>query len=171
MLSKKMLLELNNQIKYEIYSAYYYLSMAAYLDDLGLPGFANFFKIQFKEELDHAMKFYHYVNEQGGRVILQQIDQPKTEFKSPEEIFKLSYEHEQFVTKRIYLLMDIAKKEKDYSTESFLKWFVDEQVEEEATMKGYLDKIKLVGGKGQGLLMIDAELGSRVYHPPVAEEE
>ena len=170
MLSKKMLKELNIQIMYEMFSAYYYLSMAAYLDDLNLAGFANFFKIQYKEEVDHAMKFYNYIYEQGGNVKLQAIDQPKTEFKSPEEIFKLSWEHEQFVTSRIYILMDLAKKEKDYSSESFLKWFVDEQVEEESNMKGLLDKVKLVGKNGNGLLMIDMELTKRVYSPPVASE-
>ena len=166
MISKKLQDAINYQINKEIFSEYYYLSMAAYLSSQGLAGFENFFLIQVQEERFHAMKMYNFLNERGGRVILSQIDSPKIEFKSPLEVFELAYEHEQFVTKLINDLMDIAISENDHAAKSFLNWFVDEQVEEEASMEGIVNKLKLIGGKGNGLLMIDKELGARTFTPP-----
>ncbi len=166
MISKKLQDAFNYQINKEIFSEYYYLSMAAYLSSIGLPGFENFFLIQVQEERFHAMKMYDFVNERGGRVILSQIDTPKTEFNSPLEVFQLAYEHEQFVTKLINKLMDLAISENDHATKSFLNWFVDEQVEEEASMEGFVNKLKLIDGKGNGLLMLDKELGARTFTPP-----
>ncbi len=166
MISKKLQDAINYQINKELFSEYYYLSMAAYLSAQGLPGFENFFLIQVQEERFHAMKMYNFLNERGGRVILSQIDTPTTEFKSPLEVFELAYKHEQFVTKLINDLMDIAISENDHAAKSFLNWFVDEQVEEEASMEGIVNKLKLIGGKGNGLLMIDKELGARTFTPP-----
>ncbi len=168
MLSKKMLDELNVQIKHEFFSANYYLAMAAYCIDRGLDGFGNFFIIQAEEERFHAMKFFNYINSLNGRVTMTGYEEPRNDFKSLEEVFELALKHEVFVTKRIHTLADLAQAEKHHPTISFLQWFVDEQVEEEATMSTWLDKVKLVGDNGHGLLMIDQELAARTFTPPVA---
>ncbi len=165
MISKKLLDAINNQINKELFSEYYYLSMASYLNSIGLDGFENFFLCQVQEERFHAMKMYHFINERGGRVVLSQIDTPKTEFTSALEIFELAYEHEQYVTKLINELMDIAITENDHAAKSFLNWFVDEQVEEEASMENIVNKLKLINGEGNGLLMLNKELAERVYTP------
>lgn len=161
MISKKMQEAINEQINKELYSEYLYLSMAAYFDALGYEGFAHFMKVQAKEEHEHAMKFYEYLNDRGGRVILKQIDEPQTDFDSVNEVFDLSYKHEQFVTKSINELVDLASKENDHASVSFLNWYVDEQVEEEATMDAILTKLEMIDGKGMGLLMLDRELARR----------
>ncbi len=170
MLTEKLETELNEQIKYELYSAYYYLSMAAYFDDNDLDGFSNFFKVQAEEEQFHAMKFYNFINEKGGRVTLKAIDQPPANFESIADVYKKALEHEQFVTKRIYTLMDLAMEEREHATISFLKWFVDEQVEEEDTMEGILKKVERVGEQGQGILMLDNEMAQRTFTPPADSE-
>lgn len=169
MLSKKIEDALNVQINKELFSEYLYLSMATYFAAEGLSGFENFFIIQAQEERFHAMKFYNFVNERGGRVLLKKLEDPKTDFVSVDEIFELALGHERFISKSIYELMDLAIEEKDHATKSFLNWFVDEQVEEEASMEAILDKLKLIGGKGHGLLMMDHELGTRTFTPPVTE--
>lgn len=166
MISQKLQDAINYQINKELFSEYYYLSMASYFGSTGLDGFENFFLVQVQEERFHAMKMYRFLNERGGRVILSQIDKPKTEFQSPLEVLQLAYEHEQFVTKLINDLMDIAISEKDHSAKSFLNWFVDEQVEEEASMETIVSKLKLINGGGNGLLMLNKELGARVFTPP-----
>jgi len=167
MISQKLQDAINYQINKELFSEYYYLSMASYFSSVGLDGFENFFLVQVEEERFHAMKMYHFLNERGSRVILSQIDTPKTEFKSPLEVFQLAYEHEQLVTKLINDLMDIAIAENDHAARSFLNWFVDEQVEEEASMETIVNKLKLIGGAGHGLLMMDQELAARTFTPPV----
>ena len=167
MLSTKLQDAMNQQINRELFSEYYYLSMAAYLNSAGLAGFENFFLVQAQEERFHAMKMYNYLNERGGRVVLKPIEAPKTDFASPLEIFQLAYEHEQLVTSMINDLMDLAVKENDHATKNFLNWFVEEQVEEEASMEGILNKLKLINGEGHGLLMLDSELAKRVFTPPV----
>jgi ferritin len=161
MLSEKMVEELNEQIKYEYFSAYYYLSMASWSESENLLGAAKFLRAQAGEEIGHGMKFFNYVHEQGCRVTLKPLDAPKADFKSLLEIFELSLEHEKFVTKRIYGIMDLAHQEKEYATISFLRLLVDEQVEEESSMDKIVKKIKLVGESGTGLLMIDEQLGKR----------
>ncbi|MBC8415471.1 MAG: ferritin [Candidatus Cloacimonetes bacterium] len=166
MISKKLQDAINKQINKELYSEYLYLSMAAYLESIGLEGFANFFKVQIQEERFHAMKFFDYVNERGGRVILEAIDRPQIEFKSPVEIFEIAYNHEQYVTKLINELMEVAIKENDHAAKSFLNWYIDEQVEEEASMDKILNQLKMIGGKGQGMLMLDKELAARTFTPP-----
>lgn len=171
MLSEKLERELNEQIKHEFYSAYYYLAMAAYFDDQTLDGFSNFFKVQAEEEQFHAMKFYNFINEKGGRVKLEAIDQPPSEFDSIADVFSKALEHERFVTKRIYKLMDIAKEEREHATISMLQWFVDEQVEEEDTMETYLKQVQRLGEQGSGIYMLDKELAARTFTPPAAEGE
>ena len=169
MISKDMEKAINEQINKELYSSYLYLSMASFLEADGLDGLANFMKAQAREEVEHAMKFYAYVNEQGGRVILDAIEKPKAEFKDVKDIFTLSLEHEKYVTSRINSLVDLALKENDHATKTFLDWYVTEQVEEEATMNSILDKLDRIGTSGQGLLMLDAQLGQR--RAPAGEGE
>lgn len=169
MISEQMQDAINEQINKELYSEYLYLSMAAYFEAQNLPGFANFFVVQAQEERFHAMKFYKFLNDRGGRVILKAIDQPMVDFDSPLQVFEESYKHEQFVTRRIHDLVDVAMAEKDHATMSFLNWFVDEQVEEEATFDELVNKLKMVDGKGHALLMLDKELGARMFTPPAGE--
>lgn len=166
MLSEKMCGLLNEQVQKEFYSAYFYLSMEAYFLDRNLDGFANFFRVQVQEERDHAMKIFSYISQAGGKIRLQQIDAPQADFASPEQVFELTYQHEQFVTKSIYTLVDQSVGEKDHATNNFLQWFVTEQVEEEATMDKILKKLKLIKDDAHALLMLDAELAQRVYTPP-----
>jgi ferritin len=152
---------INEQIKDELYSAYLYLSMAAYFEAASLPGFASWMRMQSQEEVDHAMKFFDFVNERGGRVELQAIEQPTVEFESPLAVFEATYEHEQKVTGLIHNLYALAVEEKDYAAQVMLHWFIDEQVEEEATASQIVDLLERIGDKDQGLIMIDRELGRR----------
>ncbi len=167
MITQKLQEAFNEQINKELYSEYLYFSMAAWFDAENLPGFANFFKIQVQEERFHVMKMYEFINERGGKVLLKEIDKPQVEFASALQIFELAYKHEQFVSKLINELMDLAIEEKDHASQSFLTWFIDEQVEEEASMDAVVGKLKMLGGNGHGMLMIDNELGARVFTPPV----
>ena len=171
MLSKKMEAALDEQLNKEMYSAYLYMSMSAYCTHIGLKGFANWFMVQYQEEMMHAMKFYNYINDQGGRVMLVAIDAPPTEFESPLDMFEKTLKHEQFVTKRINDLVNLAIKEKDHATNIFLQWFITEQIEEEANDNDVIAKLKLVGKKGDALLMLDKELSARVFTPPAASQE
>lgn len=168
MITKKMQDALNTQINKEIYSAYLYLSMAAYASSMGLGGFASWFNVQVKEELMHADKFYNYLIQQDGRVILEAVDKPPIDFSSGLDLFNKTLEHEQKVTKRINDLAEVAKDEKDNATATFLQWFITEQVEEEASANDILQKLKLVGKDGNGLLMIDSQLATRVFTLPAA---
>lgn len=166
MLSEKLLNEINEQIKHEFYSAHYYLAMAAYCKAQDLEGFANFFLVQAEEERFHAMKFFNFVDDLGGRVVIKGFGDPKNEFTSLEDVFTSALEHEKFVTSRINQLMDIAVNEKDYASVSFLNWFVDEQVEEVSTMTTILSKIKRMGENNPAIYMLDAELAQRTFVPP-----
>lgn len=143
--------------------------MAAYFHSNDLDGIANFFTVQTQEEHFHAMKFYNYLLERGGKVELKTIDGPPVEFKSHVDVFEQTLAHEKYISKSINELMDLAIKENDHSLASFLKWYVDEQVEEEATASRLLGRMKLIDGNGQGLLMIDAELAQRTFTPPASE--
>lgn len=171
MISAKMEKALNEQINKELYSAYYYMAMAAYFESENLEGMANFMKVQAQEEVAHAQKFFGYINEQGGRVVLDAIDKPRTDYDSALQIFELGLEHEKYVTSRINNLVDLALEEKDHATKAFLDWFITEQVEEEATMDSIVNKIKIAGTTGHGLLMIDAQLGQRQAAPSSSEAE
>lgn len=161
MISQKMTESLNNQLNAELYASYLYLSMAAYFESESLNGFANWMKKQSFEEYEHAMKIFKYLNDVGSKVTLQAIDQPKTEWSGSVEVFENALEHEKKVTKMINGLIDLAIEERDYATNIFLQWFVEEQVEEVSTANGIVDKIKLVGDNKSGLFMLDRELGSR----------
>jgi ferritin len=145
--------------------------MSAYSTSIGLKGFANWFMVQYQEEMAHAMKFYDYINAQGEQVKLEAIDQPPTIFESPLDMFEKTLKHEQFVTKRIHDLVDLSIKERDHATNIFLQWFVTEQIEEEGNDNDILAKLKLVGKKGEGLLMLDKELAARIFTPPAATKE
>lgn len=168
MISQTLQDAINEQINKELYSEYLYLSMAAYLDAMGLPGMANFMKVQGQEERFHAMKFYNFINERGGRVVLKAIEQPDVEFENVLDVFEKSLEHEQFVTKSINELMDLAIKENDHASKSLLNWFVDEQVEEEDSFDNLVNQLRLINGQGHGLLMMDREMGQRIFTPPTA---
>jgi len=170
-LSERMTEALNEQTNKEIYSAYLYLSMSAYSTFIGMKGFANWFMVQYQEEMVHAMKIYDYINDQGGQVKLLAVAQPPTEFGSPLEMFEKTLEHEKFVTKCINDLVDLAFKEKDHASNIFLQWFVTEQIEEEANDNEIISKLKLVGKEGNGLFMIDKELAARVFTPPATSNE
>ena len=163
MLSDKMVDALNGQINKEMYSAYLYMSMSAYTEFIGLKGFANWFYIQYQEEMEHAMRIYSYVLEQGSQVKLMAIKEPPTEFGSPLEMFEQTLEHEKYVTQSINDLVELAIEQKDHATQIFLQWFVTEQVEEEGNDNEIIDKLKLAGKEGGGLFMIDKELSQRVF--------
>jgi ferritin len=167
MLCKEMEQALNDQIKWEFWSGYLYLSMSAYFADKGLPGFAQWMRNQAGEELFHATKMFDYVTQAGGRAVLQTVEAPDSAWDSPEAAFKAGLKHEYEVTKRINNLLDIAQKHKDHATANFLMWFVSEQVEEEASFSEVLGKVRLVGDGG-GLYMLDKELGARVFTWPAA---
>ncbi len=160
-LSKKMQDALNEQIREELFSAYIYLAMSAYCQSLNLPGFAHWMRVQSQEELAHALKFYDYINDRGGRVVLQAINQPPAEFDGPLGVFQKTLEHEQYITGRIHALYSLAVEEKDYASLSLLQWFVDEQVEEERNATDILNLLKMAGDKGQGLIMLDRHLAQR----------
>jgi ferritin len=164
MLSKSMQDAINEQIKNELYSAYLYLSMSAHFEAANLPGFANWMRVQSQEETLHAMIFFDYVNERGGRVVLQAIDQPPVEFGSPLSIAQQVLEHEQKVTGLIHQLYALALKENDYPSQIKLQWFVTEQVEEEKHADEIIQRLKMAGDNLNALLMLDRELGQR---PPV----
>jgi len=170
MLSKKMTNALNEQINKEMYSAYLYLAMSAYSDKKGLKGFANWFYVQYQEEMEHAMRIYYYIQEQGEQVMLKAIEKPPAEFGTPLETFQKTLEHEKFVTKSIHDLVDLAVQEKDHASQIFLQWFVSEQVEEEGNANDIIDKLNLVGKQGNGLFMIDKELGARVFTSELTSE-
>jgi len=157
---------LNDQLNWELFSAYIYLAMAAYCESANLPGFANWMKVQAQEEVSHAMKFYDFVNERGGRVTFAAIEAPPVEWDSPLAAFEHAYKHEQGVSERINKLVDLAVAESDHATNGFLQWFVTEQVEEESSVDEIIQRLKLVGKEGGGLFMLDRELAQRVFVPP-----
>jgi ferritin len=171
MISRKMEKALNAQVNAELYSAYLYLSMESYFKSLNLNGFANWMRVQTQEEVSHAMKIYDFVAERGGRVLLEAIEGPPTEWNSPLEVFEAAYAHEQKVTGLINDLVDLAIKEKDHATNSFLQWFVSEQVEEEASTDEIVQQLKMMEKAPGGMFMLNRELGQRVFTPPAAAAE
>ena len=166
MISKTMTDALNNQINAEMFSAYLYLSMAAYATRAGLPGAANWFSVQAKEEMTHALRFYNYINSQGEHVVLTAIAGPQTEFDSILAAFEETLAHEKKVTALINDLSTLARDERDHASEITLQWFVSEQVEEEESASDIIAMLKLAGTQGGGLFMVDKELAARVYTPP-----
>ena len=161
MLNEKMKKALNDQLNAELYSSYLYLSMNAYFKSVNLDGFANWMYYQAQEELGHALKFYDFIIQRGGRVQLQQVEAPPTEWSSPLAVFEATLQHEQKVTGLINDLVEIASNERDHATQIFLQWFVSEQVEEEDNVGGVLEQLKLMGEAKGGLFMIDRELAKR----------
>ena len=164
MLGKKMQDAINEQINAELYSAYLYLSMAAYTEAANLPGFAHWMRAQANEEVEHALKFFKYVGERGGRVVLKAIEQPQAEWTSPLQVFEDTLEHERKVTSLINGLYEVALEEKDYASQMLLHWYIEEQVEEESNAEQIVAALKMAGEKPQGLLMVDRQLASRGGH-------
>ena len=171
MIKDKVQEALNSQLNAEIYSAYLYMSMSAYFKSVNLDGFAVWMHEQSLEELGHAKKFYDFVNQRGGRVILTAIEGPKTVWASSREAFEDALKHEQYVTGRINDLVDIALAEKDHATNIFLQWFVTEQIEEEDNVGGVVEKLKMLEDTKGGMFMLDRELGQRGAGASEGEEE
>lgn len=166
MLSKKVVELLNQQINKEFYSAYLYLDFSNYYDDLGLDGFANWYKIQAQEERDHAMLFLQYLQNNGERIVLEAIAKPNVELSSAKAVLAEGLKHEQYVTSLIHNIYDAAYAEKDFRTMQFLDWFVKEQGEEETNADNLIKKFELFGDDPKSLYMLDNELGARVYTAP-----
>ncbi len=152
---------INDQIHHELYSAYLYLSMSAHFEAVSLPGFASWMRVQAKEELGHGMKLFSYLNDRGGRVLLQALPAPPTEFGAPLSIFQQAYAHEQEVTASIHRIYGLAAEENDYATQSALTWFVNEQVEEEKTASEIVAQLEMVGDSRTTLLIMDRQLAAR----------
>lgn len=166
-MTKELHAAIIDQITFEFYSSHVYLAMSAYCHRIDLDGFANFYKIQAEEERFHAMKFFNFLIEMDQDVTVNSFEIPRNEYKDIINVFEHSLEHEKEVTKRIYNLMDIAIKDGEHATRSFLQWYVDEQVEEEANFKGYLTKLKRSENDVSMLYNMDDELAARVYTEPV----
>jgi ferritin len=152
---------MNQQVNAELYSAYLYLSMAADFEEGNLHGMAHWMQVQAKEEAGHAMKFFKYITERGGRVTLTSIAAPPTKWKSPQAVFEEVYKHECHVSSLINKLVELAEAEKDHASAVFLQWFISEQVEEEANASEILHQLKMVGDSKQGLFMLDRHLAQR----------
>ena len=170
MLSKKIEEALNDQFNFEMFSANIYLSMASYFDSTNLTGLANWMKIQYQEEMAHTMKFYDFINDRGGRVLMKALDAPPTMWATPLAAFENALAHEQLVTGRINNMVTLAMEEKDHATVNFLQWFVAEQVEEESSVEAVIQKLKLMADAPGGLFLLDSELSQRVFTPPPAGE-
>ncbi|MCM1448831.1 MAG: ferritin [Clostridiales bacterium] len=166
MLNKQIEEAFNAQINAEFWSAYLYLSMSMHFAHEGFNGIANWFAVQFKEEQDHATIMMNYVNSRGGKVVLAPIAGVDTEWNTPLDAFAKTLAHENKVTELINNLYALATEKKDYATQSMLKWFIDEQVEEEETAGDYINTLKKIGDNGYGLYMFDKELAARVYSTP-----
>ena len=160
-ISDAMTSAINEQIKAEFDSAYIYLAMSAYFKDAGLSGMSHWMSKQYKEEVEHAEKFIDYLYERGARVIIPEIAKPKDTYTDALEVFRTAYAHEQYVTSRIYKLVDLAVSEKDYATQSMLQWFVDEQMEEEDNTGGIVSKLEFLGGDKHSIYIVDRELSAR----------
>lgn len=167
MINEKMQNAFNEQINKELYSSYLYLSMAAFLADKGLMGFANWMRVQVQEETAHAMLMFDYVIERGGTVSLEAIDKPKASYGSVLEVFEETLKHEEYVTSLMNKLADVADEVKDRAALSFIQWFIDEQVEEEANANDIIAKLKLIKEDGNALFMMDKDLGARTFVQPV----
>ena len=168
MLSEKIQQALNDQLNSEFASAYAYLSLAAYFEDLELNGFAHWMKIQYQEELMHAERIYAFINDRDGRVCLQALAAPRNEWDSPLDAFKYALASEQALSKRIYAVVDEALAERDHATHTFMQWFVNEQVEEEAIVRNIVSDMELIIESRDGLFLMDRDLAGR---KPQAEGE
>ncbi|OQX85443.1 MAG: ferritin [Candidatus Latescibacteria bacterium 4484_7] len=171
MINEKIRKAFNEQINHELFSAYLYYSMAAYLHSIGLDGMAQWMHVQVLEEMLHAQKFFDHIVERDGKVELEAIEKPQLEWISALEVFQAAYKHEQFISGRINDLMKLSREENDYASQGMLQWFVDEQVEEESSTSKIARQLELIGETGNALLMLDKELGARAYKPPQATGE
>ncbi len=170
MIPDKISKAFNEQIMHEFYSAYLYLSMAAWLETEGLEGMGRWMRVQAMEEMTHAMKFFDHILERGGAPALLAIEKPPVKWDSPLAAFKDALAHEEFITGKINDLMTLSLAENDHASRSMLQWFVDEQIEEEDNASKNVYNLKMVGDKGQGLLMVDREMGARVFAVPLSPE-
>ena len=166
-MDQKMVEALNSQLNAEMYSAYLYLSMGTYFEDLDLSGFSNWMRVQAQEEMSHAMKIHDFIIQRGDRVTLTKIDAPPVEWESPVNAFEHVYEHEQKVTGLINQLVNLALSLGDHATNNFLQWFVAEQVEEEESSSGVLKKVRMANDSLSAMVMLDNELAQRIFTPPV----
>ena len=166
MISDKMTQALNEQVNREMYSAYLYMSMSSHCNQVGLKGFANWFMVQYHEEMLHAMKIFEYIQRQGAEVKLTAIQGPPTTFASPVDMFTQTLAHEQFITRSINDLMELAIVEKDHASQIFLEWYVTEQVEEEENDNDIIAQLKFIKDNPQGLMMLDRELAGRMTTVP-----
>lgn len=167
MINEKLEKAFNDQINAELYSEYFYLSMVAYFERMNLQGFKNWMNVQVQEEHAHAMGMFDYLQERGGKVTLQAIEAPKTDWESPLEVFEDVLKHEQLVTSKINALTDVADEVKDRAAVSFLDWYIKEQVEEEANVGNVLKTLKLICNDKNCLYMLDKELAARTFVAPV----
>ncbi len=165
MIGKKLNDVMNEQIKNELESYYIYLSMAAWLHSKALDGMGHWMRVQAHEEMLHAMKFFNHLIDRGGKVVLKDLKQLKTQWESPLEVFRDAFEHEKFISKKIDDLMASAREEKEFASEPLLAWFTDEQIEEESNASKITDQLEMVGTDKSGLLMLDRELAARAYPP------
>lgn len=166
MMNEKVHELLNQQINKEFYSAYLYLDFSNYFEDVGLDGFANWYKIQAQEERDHAMLFYQYLQNENQKVTLEAIAKPDKTFSSHMDVLKAGLEHEEYVTSLINDIYAAAYNVKDFRTMQFLDWFVKEQGEEETNANDLITKMELFGSDPKSLYMLNQELAARVYTPP-----
>jgi ferritin len=171
MLSDRLNAALNTQIKNELESAYIYLGMASYFEDQSLPGFANWMRVQYQEETLHAMKFFDFVYERDGKVELFALEKPAVEYESPLAAFEAALKHEKYISGTINHLYQLAQEEGDYASRPLLHWFIEEQVEEEASAKEIVDQLKLVEGSKMGTYMLDKQLAARTFTPAPAQDQ
>ncbi len=164
MISDKVKDILNEQINKEFYSAYLYLAMSAFFDDKGLYGFANWTKVQAKEEVDHGMIIFDYMVDRDTKIQLKQIDVPENDFKSPVQVFEKILEHERYVTSSIEAIANLSLDECDLATRNFINWYLKEQVEEEKNATDIITKLKLFGDEKASLYLLNEELAKREYH-------
>ncbi|GAB1443561.1 ferritin [Ignavibacteriales bacterium] len=161
MLTAKMEKALNEQINKEMFSSYLYLSLAAYYETINLSGFAAYYKVQANEEYEHAMKIYNHIHSRGGKVVLEAIEKPQAEWAGALAGLKAAYDHEQFISKSIFALVDLAYELKDHSTNTFLNWFVEEQIEEEESALEVVTKLEMIGESKNSLYLFDRDMGKR----------
>ena len=161
MLTKKVEAAMNDQLQKELQSAYVYLGMSAWAEAAAYPGMAAWLRHQWEEELAHAMRFYNFIVDRGAQVVLAELGAPKVSYASPLAVFEAALEHERSVTRSINGLYELVGKEKDFASQAWLDWFATEQVEEEKTVGQIVDDLKRIGDRGDGLYLLDKELGTR----------
>ena len=166
----KLVTAINSQIQAEFQSAYHYLAMAAWFEENNLSGFAHWMNLQWQEETAHAMKLFRFLHDRGGIVTLETIDAPTATYSSPLDVFESVRDHERSITERINDLYEFAVQEKDLPLQIVLQWFINEQVEEEAVVEGIVDRLKLIGGDGPSIYLLDRQLGGRAQAGPGATE-